>query len=620
MIKKGILINTLILLMIPFIITNVYGLEEITVDHYYEVGRGNDEMLYNNGYSYSEGTVKWDKEGCYETIHLDQNNQRIKVKNHIIPQIIKDRIETSYENITSIEILDNYIYCETYFISEHNYYVVCNYQEVDYTYYDQERVAILYYENDTLKWYYHYNKYSHFVNGYLKDDNLIVSFNIYNENEEFKTSCCVLEITPNRVISKEKEFKGNERVELNNLFLYKDYIYLVINTKSNTLDFKDLNINNSVVFKLEYRDFSIIDQIALNYNVSMYVKKAYNCLNQLYLFTKSNDNNSLYLVIINLDNGYMDSIHLNNNINEINTIFKVNNKLYLVVKKQNKTIIIDKTDQEIYQFDQTIDNVIILKCNDNRCYLGVIKDQKLIKLISFQNEITKEYSLKIDVNNVYNISFLDDYFLIITKENHILKAYKFSFFEFIYQSFTNSEDKKLVINGEEIEPIDCTYNTDLNTFGTYLNYKTYSYKEKLKVNFVTKTIVPINVNVKHHCTYSLGYVLKFNGKGILGNKEISSGYKCNDIGNYSLEITGANDEKKIITFTISNLVVEPIEKAKCDVGIKNIDFYNQNIKGEVNNVIEIQDHNNTSFNITLFLIIVVIGITGLIIIERKIKK
>lgn len=625
MFKRKMIIS-IILLILSFIYiqlnTKVYGLDTATIDHYYEIDMGSDEMLYNNGYSYCEGTVNWNKEGCYETIHKTINDEPIVIKNHIIPKVTDDKIKTNSKLINNINVLDNYQFCDVFYLSETNYYVVCNYQEIDYTYYDQETVAILYYENNTLKWYYHYYKYSHFVKGILCGNNLLVSFNIYNESDNFKTTTCLFEITPNKEIIKEKEFKGNEKAEIINSIFYNSSIYLIINTKSSELDFKDLNPtcdNNVIILVLNYNDFKVIDNVIINYNDRIYAKNVYCCLNKLFIFTKNLEDDSMKLIMINMDTGYVESININKNVSVIYQVFTLNNNIYIVLNQLGKNKIIDKTGKEITSLDP-FNNLFLLNCDNNRAYFGVIKDEVLSEIIKIEAKKIKKYPVKLDVNNILNIKNTDEGFHVITKNNKNLSCYKFDFLEFIYEKYDNKEDKKLVINGLEIDNYELITSTDKSVFGTYYNYKSYKYDNGLRVCYMITEVVPLTVNVKHHSTYQRGLVLEFNGRGILGNEEIHSGYVCDKIGNYSLEIIGANEQKSIITFTIKDLVVSPIEKEEINIKISNLEFVNKNVKSDVNNTIELIEHNTYSFNVVLFLIIVVLGTSVLIVIERKLKK
>ena len=618
MIKKSILLIIIITLIIMLFSPTSFANNSIIIHHYYEQGNGNDEMLYNNGYEYLDGTVNWEEPGVYKTTHLNENEELVIINNHIIPKLSQSKIENKMLYQNNFNLSKEYQFCDIFYISETDYYVVCNYFEVDPEYYDQERVAILYFENYTLKWYYHYHKYSHYLKASLKDDNLIVSFNIYNENEEYKTSSCLLEINKNRSILKDKEYKGEEKTTLKNYILVNNDIYLIFDTASNLIDFKDLNplkINNIVVLKIRYHDFMIDNYFTISSKNRIMEKASYYSNNKIIIIGKEIESRINQFIVIDLISKDINVKTLNQNINEVYYSFFIDNSYYLIIKNGNDNVIINENGKQLYKIDCTFDSLYLLKTNEMNYYFITKLNDKLQTILKINKNYKEEYNLEID-KNCKNLSIFEDHYFFTFKNNLQYDVYKFEFLEFIYEN----NDKKISVNGNEITVSNEKINTNKDVYGTYYNYKTYKYKSLLVVNYAIEEVVPLVINIRHHDVYYKGFALIFNGIGLLGNQEIQSGYICNDIGNYSLEITGANGQKTIYTFAIDNLVSEPHLKKEFNFKITNKEMEKQKGMSDVINNINIEEKTSFSFNIPLFLITIIVGFSTLFLVRRKIQK
>lgn len=133
-------------------------------------------------------------------------------------------------------------------------------------------------------------------------------------------------------------------------------------------------------------------------------------------------------------------------------------------------------------------------------------------------------------------------------------------------------DYDITINNQRIthqEASKLSFNPDV--FGSYL-LKYYFDTPSLTFVYYLDLYVDLVVSVKDHETYDLNTKLIFNGEGLLNNQRINSNYKVTEVGDYILEITGRDNRKKFINFTVQDLSInkEPISHHQVEVGLIEI--------------------------------------------------
>lgn len=651
MIKKITVFLFSILLILLLIINVKANAESITIlpKDYLLVNLGNDSYLTHPSLTIISGDVDWNKTGTY-TITYEDYNKNIHKKDYVIIQnkneqyFLENNIENEipFANISEVE--------DVFYLSSESYYIIYNYQVEDPTYYDQEKVAVSFYENNSYKWTYSYYKYSRYVSGYLLNDNLIIAGKVYNENNNYNNSIVLFEITKEREIIKQREIESNFSCSCYGIHYYENYLYLVTSTKGNSLDYNKIKTSNEeqlVILKIDYESFKI------------YEGKAESAISNFRII-----DTSFYDYRITINIAYKENIMINN-VEYTNCIYEYDERLQLqnqyhfsLKNKDYITYQVTKNDVCFFSIDHSvnseyvkvqylnneidikiielsrenmynINDIKVITVNENDIYM-MLNSKKLNKknFLGFAKINTfdgvKYFSVtpsEISVLNskVYNNNIYNTYI----KDNKLYNKI-YNLIEIIASTFENSNynitKKTVIVNGQKTALTNYFDNTNYKKYGIYHNVlKT---KDGNNNAYYVDEIINVNakVNVANNEVYQIGYKLCFNGEAILNGKKIKSDYIINDIGNYQLIIYGENVDEMTYYFDISDLTISSSIKQPVDFEIVEITNTNQVYKNKPTNTstIEYNVKQNYSEVIPLVISILSFGILSFIMLRKKI--
>jgi len=616
---------------------------------YVQVGIGNDDLLNESNLTLVSGYVNWHIEGDYFVTYNDRLMNVYKKKFIIISNKDNQYFLTSEEEQSiSFDAVKEVI--DVFYINDSSYYVVSNYQIVDPTYYDQEKICVTFYENNQYKWEYRYYKYSRFNYGWLHNENLIITGLVYNESNNYINSIVLFEITKDRQIIKTREILSNTSCYCYGMYLYNDYLYLVTNTNGNGLDYsnyKEDYENRLVIFLIDYETFKIVDGVVetsindfyiidssfygsrigvniafktysnINGAVMTYCIYEYNdrleYVNKYYYNTKSKDYLGFQLTIKDVcyysinysENKYCVNIcYLNYGVDYKNIYFELENNSNI-----NDVEIIAVNRNDIYfclknHMDSDYKFIGFAKINSSK---GIEYFPQTVENIQVLNS-------KINNNYIVNTYLKDDkiYFknfnlIEVTSENTI-------------NNNIESLEKSVKVNTRDAEKYDYIDNTRVGLYGNYynINYLKDSFGRKYYLLETTK--IELQINIKPEEVYQRGYKLIFNGVGILNGEEINSGFIINDIGKYLLEIKGENAEKKLFSFVVSDLTMSSEPRDSVFLNIEKLEISSSNIKDENSSytTCEFNVKANYSEVIPIIISIFSLGVLSLILLRKKI--
>ena len=152
-----------------------------------------------------------------------------------------------------------------------------------------------------------------------------------------------------------------------------------------------------------------------------------------------------------------------------------------------------------------------------------------------------------------------------------------------YNYNTSNYTKKIKtvnINGVGLVPNNYIENTNYEVFGKYYDVVKFVDFNNQKIFLKNEIYVSHNANVKNKEKYQKGFIVTFNGVGLLNGKEINSNYKIDDIGKYLLVIKGENEEEVAIDFEIKDFVNHNDVKKQSDLIIKQASIYSGTVNNE----------------------------------------
>lgn len=621
----------------------IYYLE----DKFIEIGIGNETYLQEKDLILQSGTVDFNKEGKYVITYKDNNNTTYKQNVNIIPN--KETYLLSNGNYNELEIPNNHNIVDIFYINENSYYLISNYQIEDPTYYDQENICVMYYENYEYKWEYHYLKYSYYKSGFLKDNNIVITGVVYNENNNYINSIVLFEITKDRQIIKSKEIKSDKTCTVHGMHYYDNYIYLITDTSGNQFDYKDYKrstINNVVIFKIDYNTFQIRDGYCEErledyriQDVSFYENKiTFNAsLKENIIVSGATITNVIYEYdeTLELKNTYPFSTKYNDylgyQITHSEICFfaidrNINDKC-VRIQYLNKGVINKNIYLEL-ENEYPINRVEVVNINGLDLYLnikydditfqydlGYCKVNSINGVVYYTHTPVKQRALKAKISNGELIKTF--------YENDKLYSQKQSLIEIT--TIENPSKDRLVkgkivyVNGCDTDVNIVYSDVDYKVFGTYTQIKLHTANTKNKFYLSELIEVYFDSNIINDETYQTGYIIKFNGEGMLNGEYITSDTSLNDIGSYRLVITGHNNEK-ILNFTISDLTINHTERETNNLELLDQENYITKYKDEsyVNTNIDIKPKNRSAELIPFSLSILTIGILSLILLRKKI--
>lgn len=651
MIKKTISIIMLLFVFTILLSFNVKATSIIELPRQYvQIGIGDDTILEEPNLTIKSGFVNWQVEGNYTVTYTDRLDNIYK-KTFIVLLDKEDQFHLSSYEAKAINFKNTNEIRDVFYISDTNYYVVSNYQEIDPTLPDQEKICITFYENHQYKWEYRYYKYARFKCAYLHENNLIVSGEVYNASNNYITSIVLFEITKDRQIIKSREIISNMSCYVFGLYYFENSIFLITSTPGNGYDYKNIKedlVHRLVILKLNYINFKIEEG------------KVETQLDNFSIIDSSFYNTRLTINVLLKENKNVNGVIMSNCILEYNTDLEFIKKYYYdthskdyighqvtmkdvcyfyldnitkdnCVKIQylnngviNKNIILDLENQS------TINNIEVVTVNRDDIYLclknGINKDCKFLGFAKVNSENGLAYFTTTAENiNVISSKISNGYIINTFKQNDNNIYYKnYNLLE-ITKKINILDDsieskKTVVVNGSPTKRISYSNTVNKNIYGIYknLNYTKDQFNNTYLLN--DETFVFLDVNIENEDIYQTGLKLKFNGVGYLNGKEISSNYIINDIGKYLLEIVGENIENTLISFEISELTVTSNQSKQSVANIIFEDAKKEILLDEsyVNTKCEFIIDKNYDNTIPLVISIVTFGILGLILLRKKI--
>ena len=373
-----------------------------------------------------------------------------------------------------------------------------------------------------------------------------------------------------------------------NMEIIGDYVYLIGDTVSVKGDVvKNSTGTDTFIIKLDIKNMlRIVDTCVIGEtgNDTCYGSIVLN--NNLYIIKHCIDEN-LKLPFIKLQKFNHELSILDEKVIDTGFYHKVvnmkieDNKIFLIRFKddelsENRSIFIDTFDESL-----NLNNIY----KDTLLYDYIIKDACLIGN-DFSILFTYQNNTKINVYNLHenklvdelNISEkLDKLKLIDNRSfysfNNILSVYslnsinaKLFAIEEIYSIDDDILKTDIYINGEsaylDLDKSNLCY--DINLYGKY-NGTYYFINEKIDIIYQQDINVLPNVSLLPNNVYDLHTKITFNGRGVLNDKEISSGYIINEPGEYTFKIYGKDNKSFEINFKISDISINGTTKNEINI-------------------------------------------------------
>jgi len=645
--RKIILFTLFLILLIFASFISIKGTTELQLyDIYIEEGVGNDTYLYDDNYEVVSGQVDWNREGTYKVIYEDSLNNNYYKNVNVLPK--KDNNYYIYKNKeVNIDVDKNNLIEDIYYISESSFYIISNYQMPDPTAPDQEKISVMYYENNQFKWEYRYYKFSRFVSASLYNENIIVIGLVYNENNYYINSIVLFEITKDRQIIKSREIVCDKPCFVYNLYIDNDIIYLITNTNGNKYDYEKYKKDEKsrlVILKVNYKTFQIIDGIT-NYEIDnyfivdtsyydrrltiniMFKEKQGIFTNCIYEYNdKLEFQNKYYFSITNKD--YIGHQVTGTEICFYSIDHSVNSNCvkieYLHNNIENKNILLDLynvyyiNDIEVVSIDGNEIYFSLKQKTANKSYfLGYCK-------VSSFNGVTY-FNTTVEENNVIKSKITNGQLINIYNENNktyckTLKLLEIQTIQSIDKN-QNIKQKKLKANCKELNKYKYDITSNTNKFGLYKDIYIYTDKD-YNIYYLEDTYeVKLNCNIENNNTYQKGYILSFNGEGILNGIEISNNFTLNNIGKYQLVIEGYN-ETEIIIFSIDELTITPIYTSPISFNINSVNIKTDSYNNEqyIDYKYEFITKDNSKEIVPIALTILCVGIIGFLFMRKKAWK
>lgn len=650
MIKKLLLIIFVFIISLSIANTKTNAQSVLTLSQeYVQINLGSDSLLNQSGLTYVSGTVDWNKEGTYTVTYKDYNDNIYK-KNYIIILNKENQyfLTSLEENAIPFDNINDIV--DVFYITENSYYVVYNYQIIDSTYYDQEKIAVAFYSENQYQWIYTYLKYSRYVSGYLYNENLIITGTVYNENDNYNNSIVLFEITKDRQIIKQREINSNLSCNCYGIYLYDNYLYLITTTSGNTLDYSRFKKNNNyqlVLLKLSYDSFKIIDG------------KVEETLTDFRVLDTSFYNNRITVNVAYKEDVLVNNVEMTHCIYEYNEYMNLVEKYFLTLKNKdylgyqvttseicffsidynvskeyvkiqylNKGVEIKNIELSRENF-YNINNVEAVQINNNDIYLALkyhnVSNDYFLGFAKISSVIGVEYYGVTPIEiKVLSSNFCNNYFRNTYIKDNKLYYNDYNLLE-IYESYVKNKGydvtrKNVIVNGEYLERQNYQNSANYNLYGSYNNLLKYEDPKSNKYYFDETINVELKTNFDNNEVYQTGFLITFNSNGLLNGQEVQGKYLLNTIGKYQLVIAGENVDEIVYNFTIDDLTVSAIPREENDFVISDILITKQVSSEKVNisNDVEYSIKENYEHIIPLVLSILSFGLLSFVMLRKKI--
>lgn len=420
----------------------------------------------------------------------------------------------------------------------------------------------------------------------------------------------------------ESNIGGSGVDNLNDAILYGEYIYLVGDTTSSGGLFPGVRKEEDGFVMKITKDFFNVDDVCLSTlnSINTYQKLTIkdDCLYILEQYASTDkvmynlQINSLDLKIVKKEN-FVNSFGLTPHrlvSNDLGVFLLCNQYNYMLDRYATRIYQVT-TDAKPYLYydyanseNESRHVVDVQYVNNNMVLLTYDFNSRTSKLLIKGCEKEEDIVLNVDVEAPYKF-ISDNTFLTSTR----------CFVDYIYIKKTDDE---VLINNEKVKLSDNSIiNTNANLFGSYQN--TYIYEtNKLMFVYNENIYVPLETSVINNETFDNHLCLTFNGKGLLNNTLISSGYIIDKVGNYQLEVFGKDNERKIYNFKVEEFSNKDFDKKEEP---KLLEVNNKLNRLDPNNVISFGDNIyneiTKTYHFWLLLIPVILLVVSLILIFRR---
>lgn len=557
-----------LLLIIFFLFFNKAYANGNTIEKVYiELGIGDSNMLEIEGYRKLSGEVDFMREGNYLVKYINDDNELKTVEYIIVQEVENGYNEVEFIESKKINLPTDYQMVGIEYITNNDFYIICNYQNPLDIEQDHEMASVLYYENNLLKWKYHYNNYSRVDSFCLLYDAIVILTENYNIDNNYIRTASVIVINKDKIATI-KEYSEEGSINPIGIVSLNENIYMAYRKSTSEFNLYKLNIDLNELSKKTIIDDNILyissmktnfDTICLlcTYNVKPYTGKnnnsvvyydeSLNKFSEQEITSSSNLASEYYVspyftaliyettlyegpkVIKKSSNNFSSS--LLNITGNLKVICSLQNSLYLLNYNNELIKGIIKVDESgdvfYYEYEYVHNGTIFINEFNNEKYITINNGKKIevIKIHLFEKN-TKSYET----------SYQE------IKQNNIIVD-----FNFVTKKLYNKKSS--------------------SKFGLYKDV--FVYEDGNVRYFLYDTIyTKLVTNVIENEIYQKSHTITFNGDGILNDKEIKSPYVLNDIGSYLLIIKGENGLTHSVSFTISELLTYPIEQESFSIECK----------------------------------------------------
>ncbi len=276
-------------------------------------------------------------------------------------------------------------------------------------------------------------------------------------------------------------------------------------------------------------------------------------------------NNAQRVISINCDNEQVivtleDKVTSSNNNGTF--IWKLNKDL-----KVEDSYIYEYYDYHKYLVDSFISNnqeTLLYMVNTSSkvgYYLKTINLLNKEEIIDYFQEYKDNDNLQL--NGHTNLIKIDEQ-VVNRLDNYIIRINNLGT-KYIYDEYSNPYDFDILLNGQKAElSTETKLQYDLSSFGIYENLYYFNSQDFEFCYYQDLNVLP-NISVKTKEIYDCNLNLTFNGKGILNDKVIDSGYVIKKPGVYHFVLEGKDNKTISYEFEVKKLSESINETEKIDV-------------------------------------------------------
>lgn len=598
-----------------------------------------EDLIYNSN-------IEWDKEGRYIIDYFEKENMNFNSVDVIISSLEDLKKGISFSK-NKTYIVDEYVKVNKIIhLNNDEYFIIGAIDPKQYPYPSQSEKHygyLAYFKHDKLIWdkIFKEGRYGKLVDGVITDLGIAVIGEYDSINHEKNVFIDLMSFNNQVIFS--KEIMGSLNDYPKSIYYYNNYLYFTGMSDSKDLDFQANTLEGNDIF---YGKLSISNQkvevvtVGNNDNDTLYNSvfidgKFYllACLRGEGFYYNNFNNSKNFKCIIEVDEQFevhnwiafadesplgQEKLRMVDENLVLTNLDSKAKKLYIKLFDFKLKLNKEKTfsfsnynnifDYEILTFNNKIlINGLVSENTKTNLSIYYLFDSNLQTIFEYRevlNYIPEQIYLESLAGVMRSIYLSSNNELMVSDITNIrLEKNEFA------TQISKVKDYLVYINNELKPKVKIT-NNQRNTFGSYIELY------KVQVGSI-EVVIPIeiyvfpNINIYNDEVYDEGLVIKFNGKGYLNDKEISSNYEILDSGKYVLEVIGTNNEKKVINFTVKKLSKKAQELADIE---ENVFLKTSNQKDLNSNInINYQDFAETELDNKALIIVFSITSLGLIL-------